>query len=195
MSVNKKLAELKKAFVGISEFRFRSVSEEFVSDMIWDFELPILRDTFTFNTAEATFEERFIHGSSIPYTSVGTPGETTLGFEVPSIDEDILGWLMTKAKAVLAIKDTVGGVEGTWTGAGYKIDGKALNGMIMIISEDKTKAIVIKNFKGYSSPNMDELSNTPVSFVISATLESSQSTDEQGDILFLDFTKTAGASS
>lgn len=189
MSVSKQLKDLKKAFTGISEFRFRKASAEFTANMDWDFELPILRDSFTFETAEATFEEKFIHGESIPYTSVGTPGETTLAFEVPSIDEDILDWLLTKAKAVSGIADTVGTVSGTWTGAGYKIDGKAIQGMIMIISEDRTKAIVIKNFKGYASPNMADISNTPVSFTISATLESSQSADEQGDILFLDFTK------
>lgn len=191
MSVSKQLKDLKKAFTGISEFRYRSVSEEFASNMSWDFALPILRDSFTFETAEATFEEKFIHGESIPYTSVGTPGETTLGFEVPSIDEDILNWLLTKAKAVTGVTDTIGTDSGTWSGAGYKIDGKAINGMIMIISEDKTKAIVIKNFKGYASPNMADISNTPVSFTISATLESSQSADEQGDILFLDFKKDA----
>lgn len=189
MSVSKQLKDLKKAFTGISEFRFRKASAEFTANMDWDFELPILRDSFTFETAEATFEEKFIHGESIPYTSVGTPGETTLAFEVPSIDEDILDWLLTKAKAVSGVADTVGAVTGTWSGAGYKIDGKAIQGMIMIISEDKTKAIVIKNFKGYASPSMADISNTPVSFTISATLESSQSADEQGDILFLDFTK------
>lgn len=191
MSVSKQLKDLKKAFTGISEFRFRKVSEDFVSNMDWDFELPILRDSFTFETAEATFEEKFIHGEQIPYTSVGTPGETTIGFEVPSIDEDILDWLLTKAKAITGIADKVGDTTGAWAGAGYKIDGKAIQGMIMIISEDRTKAIVIKNFKGYASPNMADISNTPVSFTISATLESSQSAGEQGDILFLDFTKGA----
>ena len=191
MSVSKQLKDLKKAFTGISEFRFRKVSEDFVSNMDWDFELPILRDSFNCETAEATFEEKFIHGEQIPYTSVGTPGETTIGFEVPSIDEDILDWLLTKAKAITGIADQVGTVSGTWAGAGYKIDGKAIQGMIMIISEDRTKAIVIKNFKGYASPNMADISNTPVSFTISATLESSQSAGEQGDILFLDFTKAA----
>lgn len=191
MSVSKQLKDLKKAFTGISEFRFRKTSEDFTSNMDWDFALPILRDSFTFETAEATFEEKFIHGEQIPYTSIGTPGETTIGFEVPSIDEDILDWLLTKAKAVTGIADTVGNVTGTWSGAGYKIDGKAIQGMIMIISEDQTKAIIVKNFKGYASPNMADISNTPVSFTISATLESSQSAGEQGDILFLDFTKGA----
>lgn len=193
MSVSKQLKDLKKAFTGISEFRFRSQSADLTANMDWDFQLPILRDSFTFETAEATFEEKFIHGESIPYTSIGTPGETSLSFEVPSIDKDILDWLLTPAATpnITAIADTVGGSEGTWAGSGYYIDGKAIQGMIMIISEDQTKAIVIKNFKGYASPNMADLSTTPVSFTINATLESSSSAGSQGDIMFLDFTKNA----
>lgn len=189
--VTKKLSELKKAFIGISEFRFRSVSADLTSDMTWDFELPILRDSFSFETSEPSFNEVFIHGESIPYASTAEPGETTISFEVPSIDKDITDWLLTPAEtaSVSGVTDTVGGVEGTWGGAAYKMDNKAIQGMVMIISDDKTKAIVIKNFKGYASPNMSELTNSPVSFTISATLESSQSAGTQGDIMFLDFTK------
>lgn len=189
--VTKKLSELKKAFIGISEFRFRSVSADLTSDMTWDFELPILRDSFSFETSEPSFNEVFIHGESIPYASTAEPGETTISFEVPSIDKDITDWLLSPAEtpSVSAVADTVGGVKGTWGGVAYKMDNKAIQGMVMIISDDKTKAIVIKNFKGYASPNMSELTNSPVSFTISATLESSQSSGTQGDIMFLDFTK------
>ena len=191
MSVNKKLADLKKAFTGISEFRFRSVSADLTADMAWDFELPILRDSFSFETSEPSFEETFIHGESIPYSSSATPGETSISFEVPSIDKDILDWLLTPAAnaAITGVSDNVGGVAGTWTGSAYKLDNKVIQGMVMIISEDKTKAIVIKNFKGYASPNMADLSTNPVSFTISATIESSQSAGTQGDIMFLDFNK------
>lgn len=192
MSVTKKLSDLKKAFIGISEFRFRSTSADFTSDMVWDFELPILRDSFSFETSEPSFNEVFIHGESVPYAATAEPGETTISFEVPSIDKDITDWLLTPAEtaSISAIADNVGGVAGTWSGAAYKMDNKAIQGMVMIISDDKTKAIVIKNFKGYASPNMSELSTTPVSFTISATLESSQSSGTQGDILFLDFAKS-----
>lgn len=191
MSVTKKLADLKKAFTGISEFRFRSTSADFTSDMVWDYELPILRDSFSFETSEPSFEEVFIHGEAIPYVSTATPGETSISFEVPSVDKDILDWLLSPAdsSAVSAITDTVNGVAGTWSGSAYKLDNKVVQGMVMIISEDRTKAIVIKNFKGYAAPNMADLSTNPVSFTISATLESSQSTGTQGDILFLDFAK------
>lgn len=193
MGVNKKLADLKKAFTGISEFRFRSVSEDLKANMSWDFELPILRDSFSFETSEPSFEEIFIHGESIPYVSSATPGETSISFEVPSIDKDILDWLLTKATtaSVEGITDTVGTDTGTWSGGAYKLDNKVIQGMVMIISEDRTKAIVIKNFKGYASPNMADLSTNPVSFTISATIESSQSAGTQGDIMFLDFTKGA----
>lgn len=191
MSVTKKLADLKKAFTGISEFRFRSVSEDLTADMTWEFELPILRDSFSFETSDPSFEDIFIHGESIAYVSTASPGETSIVFEVPSVDKDILDWLLTPASTatVQGISDTVGGVAGTWAGGAYKLDNKVIQGMIMIISEDKTKAIVIKNFKGYAAPNMADISTNPVSFTISATIESSQSAGTQGDIMFLDFTK------
>lgn len=191
MSVNKKLADLKKAFTGISEFRFRSTSADLTADMAWDYELPILRDSFSFETSEPSFEEIFIHGEAIPYVSTATPGETSISFEIPSVDKDILDWLLTPAESatVSGIADNVGGVAGTWTGGAYKLDNKVIQGMVMIISEDKTKAIVIKNFKGYAAPNMADLSTNPVSFTISATIESSQSAGVQGDILFLDFNR------
>lgn len=191
MAVTKKLSELKKAFIGISEFRYRSVSEDLTSDMTWELELPILRDSFSFETSEPSFNEVFIHGESVPYAATAEPGETTISFEVPSVDKDITDWLLSPAEsaAISGIEDTVGGVSGVWSGAAYKMDNKAIQGMVMIISDDKTKAIVIKNFKGYASPNMSDITNTPVSFTISATLESSQSVGTQGDILFLDFNK------
>lgn len=189
MSVTKKLSALKKAFVGISEFRFKKESTDFSSDMVWDFELPILRDSFDFSVGEPSFNETFIHGESVPYAATSEPGEITLSFEVPSIDDDINEWLLTKSKDITGISDTVGSDSGTWSGAGYKLDNKAITGMIMIISDDKTKAIVIKNFKGYASPNMSELTNSPVSFTISASIESGQSASEDGDILFLDWKK------
>lgn len=191
MSITKKLSDLKKAFVGISEFRYKSTSTDLTSDMVWDYELPILRDSFSFETSEPSFNETFIHGESVPYAATAEPGETTISFEVPSIDKDITDWLLTPAEnaTISGISDQVGGVNGTWSGSAYKMDNKAIQGMVMIISDDKTKAIVIKNFKGYAAPNMSELTNSPVSFTISATLESSQSAGTQGDILFLDFTK------
>lgn len=191
MAVSKKLADLKKSFVGISEFRFCTTSADFNENTVWDYELPILRDSLNFEVSEPSFDNKYIHGESVPYVSTAEPGETTMSFEIPSIDDDITGWLLTKSEssAVVGVADTVGDVAGTWKGAGYKLDNKVIKGMAMIISEDRTKAILIRNLKGYVSVNMSELSNSPVSFTISATIESSISDSKQGDIMFLEFTK------
>ena len=192
MAVTKKLADLKKAFVGVSEFRFCKSSSDFSASTVWDYELPILRDSLTFETSEPSFDNKFIHGESVPYVSTAEPGETTMSFEIPSIDDDITGWLLTAADTatLTGVADTVGGEEGTWSGAGYKLDNKVIQGMAMIISEDRSKAILIRNLKGYVSVNMSELSNSPVSFTISATIESSISDSKQGDIMFLEFKKS-----
>ena len=192
MAVSKKLADLKKSFVGISEFRFCTNSSDFTADTVWDYELPILRDSLNFEVSEPSFDNKYIHGESVPYVSTAEPGETTMSFEVPSIDDDITGWLMTTAEngTIAGVSDTVGEVQGTWSGKGFKLDSKVIKGMAMIISEDRTKAILIRNLKGYVSVNMSELSNSPVSFTISATIESSISDSKQGDIMFLEFKKS-----
>lgn len=192
MAITKKLADLKKSFVGISEFRFCTTSSDFTAQTVWDYQLPILRDSLDFSVAEPSFDNKFIHGESVPYVSTAEPGETTMTFEVPSIDDDITGWLMTAAEngSVAGIADTVGDTEGTWSGQGFKLDNKVIKGMAMIVSEDGTKAILIRNLKGYVSINMSELSNSPVSFTISATIESSISDSKQGDIMFLEFKKS-----
>lgn len=191
MAVSKKLADLKKSFVGISEFRFCTNSSDFNENTVWDYELPILRDSLNFEVSEPSFDNKYIHGESVPYVSTAEPGETTMSFEIPSIDDDITGWLLTKSESpnVVGVADTVGDAQGTWKGTGYKLDNKVIKGMAMIISEDRTKAILIRNLKGYVSVNMSELSNSPVSFTISATIESSISDSKQGDIMFLEFTK------
>lgn len=191
MAVSKKLADLKKSFVGISEFRFCTNSSDFNENTVWDYELPILRDSLNFEVSEPSFDNKYIHGESVPYVSTAEPGETTMSFEIPSIDDDITGWLLTKSESpnVVGVADSVGDVQGTWKGTGYKLDNKVIKGMAMIISEDRTKAILIRNLKGYVSVNMSELSNSPVSFTISATIESSISDSKQGDIMFLEFTK------
>lgn len=188
MTVTNKIDTLKKVFVGVSEFRFKNRSEKLTASTTWDYELPILRDSVSFDNPAPTFNRVYIHGDERPYATTAEPSDMTLTFEIPSISDRVTGWLYNDGGTVEGIADTIDSVSGNWAGKGIKLDNKVIEGMAMIISEDRKHALVIKNLKCYSSVNMDDLSTSPVSFTITATLEGGVSTDTDGDIVFLDFT-------
>lgn len=188
MAVTKTKEELKEVFIGVSEFRFATQSGPFTGDTVWDYELPILRDSVNFDNPAPSINKVFIHGDEKPYASTAEASDMTLSFEIPSIHDDVTGFLYNKGKAIADVADTVDGVEGTWKGQGIKLDNKVIEGMAMIVSEDRKHAILIKNLKGYSSMNMNEISTTPVSFTVTTTLEGGVTTDSDGDVVFLTFT-------
>lgn len=192
MSVKLTKEQLKDVFIGVSEFRFATESKPFAANMEWDYELPILRDSLSFDNPAPTINPVYIHGSQKPYASTSEPSDITIAFEIPSIHKDITGFLYNEAGTIDKISDTVNGVSGTWSGQGIKLDNKVIEGMAMIISEDRKHAILIKNLKGYSSANMNDISTTPVSFTVTATLEGGVTDDPDGDIVFMTFTPTAG---
>lgn len=191
MSVTKTKEELKEVFIGVSEFRFATQSGPFTTETVWDYELPILRDSVNFDNPAPTINKVFIHGDEKPYASTAEASDMILTFEIPSIHDDVTGFLYNKGTAIADIADTVDGVTGTWSGQGIKLDNKVIEGMAMIISEDRKHALLIKNLKGYSSMNMNEISTTPVSFTVTTTLEGGVTTDTDGDVVFLTFTPNA----
>lgn len=191
MSVTKTRDELKEVFVGVSEFRFSTKSGKFDASTVWDYELPILRDSINFDNPAPTINKVYIHGDEKPYASTSEASDITLSLEIPSIHDDITGFLYNKGGVIDSVADTIDGVAGSWSGQGVKLDNKVIEGMCMIISEDRKHAILIKNLKGYSSMNMNELGTQPVSFTLTTTLEGGVSTDTDGDVVFLTF--TAGA--
>lgn len=191
MNVTKTREELKSVFIGVSEFRFSTKSEKFSDSTVWDYELPILRDSINFDNPAPTINKVYIHGDEKPYASTSESSDITLSLEIPSIHDDVTGFLYNKGGDVSGVADTIDGVAGTWSGKGIKLDNKVIEGMCMIISEDRKHAILIKNLKGYSSMNMNELGTQPVSFTLTTTLEGGVSTDTDGDVVFLDFTANA----
>ena len=188
MSVTKTKEQLKEVFIGVSEFRFSTKNGKFDASTVWEYELPILRDSISFDNPAPTINKVFIHGDEKPYASTSESGDITLTLEIPSIHDDITGFLYNKGGDIENVADEVDGVKGSWSGKGIKLDNKVIEGMCMIISEDRKHAILIKNLKGYSSMNMNELGTQPVSFTLTATLEGGVTTDTDGDVVFLNWT-------
>ena len=191
MSVLKTKEELKEVFIGVSEFRFATVSGPFTAETKWDYELPILRNSIDFDNPAPTINKVYVHGSKKAYASTSEDSDMTLSFEIPSIHDDVTGFLYNKAEGSVEVAETTNGVQGSWKGNGINLDSKVIEGMCMIISEDRKHAILIKNLKGYSSMNMNELGTSPVSFTVTATLEGGVTTDTDGDVVFLTFQANA----
>lgn len=182
-----------KAFQGMNTFRWKNESVKLTSDIEWDLEIPILRDSFSFQPEDPTFNRSYIHGSKKPIASTTEDGALPVQFDIPSIDEDTQLFAMNVAAAAAAsMADTIDGKAGNWTPLGKGLvmtDSKAITGMCMILSENKKYAIVIKNLEGYARPIIDSISTTPVAFRVNLDLTGiADASDTDGDILFYEFT-------
>lgn len=196
MTVTKTI--ITKAFQGMNTFRWKGVSEKITSNIAWDLEIPILRDSFSFTPEDPTFQRSYIHGSSKPIASTTQEGALPLQFDIPSIDEETQKFAEYVASASAAsMTDTVNGKAGSWVQIGKGLmmsDSKVISGMCMILSENKKYAIVIKNLEGYARPIMDAISTTPVAFRVNLDLQGiADANDTDGDILFYEFNEASGS--
>lgn len=196
MSISKTI--LTKAFQGMNTFRWKGESVKLTSDINWDLEIPILRDSFSFTPEDPTFNRSYIHGSSKPIASTTQEGALPLQFDIPSIDEETQKFAENVASTGAAsMTDTVNGKAGSWTQIGKGLlmaDSKVISGMCMILSENKKYAIVIKNLEGYARPIIDSISTTPVAFRVNLDLQGiAAASDTDGDILFYEFTEAASS--
>ena len=182
----------------MNTFRWKGESVKLTSDIAWDLEIPILRDSFSFTPEDPTFNRSYIHGSSKPIASTTQEGALPLQFDIPSIDEETQKFAENVASAAAAsMTDTVNGKAGSWTQIGKGLlmaDSKVISGMCMILSENKKYAIVIKNLEGYARPIIDSISTTPVAFRVNLDLQGiAAASDTDGDILFYEFTEAASS--
>ena len=190
MAITKEI--IVKAFQGMNTFRWKNESGPLTANMDWDLQIPILRDSFSLQSEDPTFNRSYIHGSKKPIASTTEDGAIPVQFDIPSIDEDTQLFAANLAPAAAAsMTDTINGVAGSWVpiGKGLKMgDSKVISGMCMILSEDKKHAIVIKNLEGYARPIIDNISTTPIAFRVNLDLIGiADASDTDGDILFYEF--------
>lgn len=182
----------------MNTFRWKGESVKLTSDIAWDLEIPILRDSFSFTPEDPTFNRSYIHGSSKPIASTTQEGALPLQFDIPSIDDETQKFAENiSASSAASMTDTINGKAGSWTQIGKGLlmaDSKVISGMCMILSENKKYAIVIKNLEGYARPIIDSISTTPVAFRVNLDLQGiAAAGDTDGDILFYEFTETASS--
>ena len=190
--IKKTVNELKDTFVGISSVRWANDRAKLSPSTVWDFELPTLRDSVDFNFPEPDVENSKIYGQSTAWASHAEDGDIALALTIPSTHESLCEWGFAKRKsdediegfAETAESNPHGGA-GTWEFRGYDIKSKVVEGMMMVVSEDGKKALVVKNFHGYATLLMDDLSGaTPVGIRLSGTITTPVEGDTDGDVLF-----------
>ena len=182
MASTTNLTDIAKKFVGISTLKFSNSPTGDIATIEWDYIVPIVRDSLSFNPSDVTFNNSYIHGQRTPYTSVlGEGSEIPLSFNVPTIDDTTLAWLLKKVETV---KTVSAGSTGSYKCTGVKLsEPKIIKGTAMIISEDEQYCMIIRNLKGAAVPIMDNISTTPIAFKVSTVLQSI-SDDAEGEVYF-----------
>jgi len=140
-------------FAGVSSLLFKAGNAFPAANADWDFNLPLSRDSFSYDGGETSFDKNYVHGVQAPWTAVlGTPGDTSLSFELPAFDEALMAWGFTAAgeAETVAIKaDTLpSGKAKTLTLKPYSTATKIIKGTILVIDEAEENVFATKWFKG-----------------------------------------------
>ena len=140
-------------FAGVSSLLYKAGNAFPAAASDWDFNLPISRETFSYEGGEVSFDSNFVHGVQAPWTTVlGTPGNTNVAFEIPAFDEALMAWGFTDAGAAetVAIKASTlpSGKAKTLTLKPYSTATKIIKGTILVIDEAEENIFATKWFKG-----------------------------------------------
>ena len=140
-------------FAGVSSLLFKAGNDFPAANEDWDFNLPLSRETFSYDGGETSFDKNYVHGVQAPWTTVlGTPGDTNLSFELPAFDEALMAWGFTAAgeAETVAIKaDTLpSGKAKTLSLKPYSTATKIIKGTILVIDEAEENIFATKWFKG-----------------------------------------------
>ena len=163
-------------FAGLSSLLFKAGNAFPAVNADWDFNLPISRDTFSYQGGETTFEPFYVHGVQSPWTTVlGTPDDTNVAFEMPAFDEALMAWGFTAAgeAETVAVKSGTlpSGKAKTLTLKPYSTATKIIKGTILVIDEAEENVFATKWFKGVARLIVD--GNGAGRIAVTGTVEAS----------------------
>lgn len=164
-------------FAGLSSLLFKAGNAFPAANADWDFNLPISRDTFSYQGGETTFEPFYVHGVQSPWTTVlGTPDDTNVAFEMPAFDEALMAWGFTpvgdSAETVAIKANTLpSGKAKTVTLKPYSTATKIIKGTILVIDEAEENVFATKWFKGVARLIVD--GNGAGRIAVTGTVEAS----------------------
>lgn len=182
----KTVDQLKVIFKGVSSVRFASTVQATLATAAWEFELPIVNDSFDVTQAAGTITPTNILGRAGAWATSGTSGDIAINFRIPSIEDSLLGIFYTKTATELSTADeTQGAVTGAFEGYGYHLTSDMLEGSMLIISENRQKALFIPNLQGFPAIVLPDGNGTPMGIDITALLVSGNT---ECDFALLDWT-------
>lgn len=163
-------------FAGVSSLLFKAGNAFPAAASDWDFNLPISRETFSYDGGETSFDSNYVHGVQAPWTTVlGTPGNTNIAFEIPAFDEALMAWGFTGAgnAETVAIKASTlpSGKAKTLTLKPYSTATKIIKGTILVIDEAEENVFATKWFKGTARLVVD--GNGQGRIIVTGTVEAS----------------------
>ena len=163
------IAQLKEIFKGVSSFRFASTVQAAIATASWEFELPIVSDSFDLTQANGTTTPTNVLGLAGAWCVAGQPGDVALNFTIPSIKDSLLGIFYEKTAAELETADeTQGTVTGSFKGYGYFLKNDMIEGSALIISENQGYALFIKNLQGFPALVLADGNGSPMGISINA---------------------------
>lgn len=176
--------ELKDVFSGLSSILIVKGGIADFATVSPDFDLPVTVDTLSMSQEAPTLNRTKIHGLQSDWCVTATPGDFTFSATVPSVHKDLVTYFLGEGNAVAT--STINGEE--YEGISATLNSVKLNMGIVLLSEDKSHAVLMKKLAVYATPNYENGSTSPFSFTLTGSIELEDSTgtaSEDDNIAFL----------
>lgn len=193
LTLSKTLKDWTKKFAGVSQFRWCSKRQALAGSGSIEFlEVPVLRDSVTFQPAEPSLEHSYVYGTQISWTSVlGEPGDSTIELTLAAVDDALLELGFKKTTVANGITETAtthpSGKAGSWAFSGIDLTPKMVEGMLWVIAEDNNYSFMVKNFRGFAQPVLLDGTN-PNGIRLVGSFTTPVDGDTDGDVLFGTYT-------
>ena len=159
--------ELKDVFSGLSSILVVKNGITDFATIAPDFDLPVTVDSLSMTQDAPTLNHYKVHGLQADWAVTATPGDFTFSATVPSVHKDLVGYFLGEANDVSA--SSINGEE--YEGISATLNSVKLNMGIVLLSEDKQKAVVVKKMAVYATPNYENGSTTPFAFTLTGSIE------------------------
>ena len=177
ITITKKIEELQQIFDRINKVFYVTTPNTAMVDLTtFDIELPVISDGVTFDMGSPDVTRVRLTTRQL-WTSMAELGDPDISFQVSSVSEEISSMFMSKVGAV-SQTSTVGGIS--FSGAGYDMTAKKVNGGLYLLSDDEKNAIFMPNVEMYGSLIVEQ-GSVPSYFNVQVTPLPS----EEGQIIIL----------
>lgn len=164
--------ELKDVFSGLSSIMVVKGGISDFATITPDFDLPVTVDSLSMTQDAPTLNHYKVHGLQSDWAVTATPGDFTFSATVPSVHSDLVEYFLGESNDVAT--SSINGEE--YEGISATLNSVKLNMGIILLSEDKQKAVVVKKMAVYATPNYENGSTTPFAFTLTGSIEMEDST-------------------